>query len=262
MGNCTPNKQPAHKPKVKLNIKWTGVFDIDDLFRAIASPLQSLNELSKSLRKRTKKFKKSTFSHVVLNWTLSDSLYSMLYIFEANQENIKENLDFKIINDPPYLKLDKNRLPHDLVKVYEDFEALMQVLIDAPDQLLDLKPQILNFAQEAVDFPDKAKDICKNCNMGPTEIVKTSKRVTKNVQKIMNGKTVVEETEENVRKFSECIQDFCRSYDVYLPRVEELGRKARNDNCLHPKQIVTKYWPELNRIDLALDLPPKAKQKK
>lgn len=262
MGNCLPNNNTATKPKVKLNIKWTGVYDIDELFRAAAAPLQTLDEINKALKKKTKHFKKSTFSHVIVDWTLTDSLFAMLYIFEANQEKIIENLEFKVVPDPPYLKINKHKLPHDVVKVYDDFEDLVQVLNDIPDQISELKPEIQNLAQESVEFPDKAKDICKNNNMGPTEIVKTSKRVGKNVQKISKGKTLIDEISETVKAMSECIQSFCRDHQLHLQGVEQLGSKARSENNLQPKQIISKYWPDPSRVNMKLDAPPKPKTQK
>lgn len=259
MGNCMQSKDSHKKKKVKINIKWTGVYDVDELFRAAVAPLQTLDDISKSLRKKSKNFKKSTFSHVIVNWTLTDSIYAMLYIFAANQERIVENLKLKIVTHSPFIKVKKSKLPHDVVKIYEDFKELVEVLISIPDQLIDLNPQIHHLVEEAKEFPDRANDIIKNISLGPMELVKANKRIMKNVQKISSSKAVLEGTSATINAFTKALESFANTFESTLSTVEDLGKKARNDGILHPKELIPKYWPEQTRIDLKLNVPPKPK---
>lgn len=255
-------KSSNKKQKVKLNIKWTGVYDVDELFRAAAAPLQTLDEINTGLRKTTKRYKKSTFTHVIINWTLTDSLYSMLYTFAANQEMIKDHLDFKIVTHAPFLHLMKSKLPQDVVRIYDDFEALVEVLMKLPDQVHELHPQITHLAEEAKEFPDKARDIIHNSNMGVMETARALKRIGKNAKKIASAKTVIEETKVTVKALMEAIENFCEKFEGSYESIEDLGKRARNDGVLHPKQLVPKYWPEQNRVDMKLDVPPRPKGQK
>lgn len=261
MGNCTP-KSSKPKQKVKLNIKWTGIYDVDELFRAAAAPLETLHEISKGIKKSLKRFKKSTFSHVIIDWTFIDSLNAMLYIFAANQEMIKENLDFKIITQAPFIMINKSKLPQDVVIIYDSFEGLVEVLIKVPDQLHELAPQFHHLAEEAKDFPDKARDIIHNNNLGLKETTKALKRINKNVSKISTGKLVIEESKETIKSTLKSIEAFCEKFEGNYESIENIGKRARNDGVLHPKQLIPRYWPELNRVDMKLDVPPKPKGQK
>lgn len=252
-------KSSSSSKKKKLNIKWTGVYDVDELFRAAAAPLQTLDEIRTGLRKSTKRYQKSTFTHVIINWTLTDSLNAMLYIFAANQEMIKNHLDFNIVTHAPFLKLNKSKLPQDVVAIYDDFEALVEVLLKLPDQLQELVPQIQHLAEEAKEFPDKARDIIHNNNMGVIETAKALKRISKNASKISNAKTVVEETKNTLKSLMDSIEAFCEKFDGSYDHIEDIGKQARNDGALHPKQLVPKFWPEPTRVDMKLDVPPKPK---
>ena len=186
----------------------------------------------------------------------------MLYIFAANQERLVEQLKLKIKTHSPFIKVKKSKLPHDVVKIYEDFEGLVEVLINIPGQLSDLNPQIHHLVEEAKDFPDRAKDIIQNSSMGLKETFKATQRIAKNVSKISSAPTVLAETAENVKALTKALESFSNTFEPTLPTIEDLGTKARNDGILHPKQLIPKYWPEQPRIDLKLDVPPKPKAHK
>ncbi|OMJ66859.1 hypothetical protein SteCoe_36156 [Stentor coeruleus] len=262
MGNCMSEKSGHKKHKIKLNIKWTGIYDVDELFRAAAAPLQNLHDLSTSVKKSSKAFRRATFTHVVVGCTTIDSIYGMMYVFSANFDGAVKNLHFKVIDEPPYLAIKKKKLPQDIVVIYEAWEAFAQAIYSVPGSIRDLQPQIQALIEESKEFPDKAQQICRNNNLGLVEMAKATKRISKNVSKIANGKKVIEETQKLIEETLRDIQGFGSSYETNKGQIETIGKKAKTENTLHPNGLIPKYWPDQNRIDMNLNLPPKPKPSK
>ena len=259
MGNCLSNKGEGKKKKIKLNIKWTELYVIDDMFRAAAAPLQTLHGVSSSIRKTSKSFKKITFTHVVIDCTLADSVFGMLYCFSAHFDGVLNNLELKFTNNSPFVGINKNKLPRDVVNIYEAWEALCEALYKAPRQIQELEPQIQNLIEESKDFPDRAEVMCKTSNMGPMELVRTMKRVGKNVTKIANAKRVIEETNATMQAMMKDIDGMSDSFERNKGTIETVGKSAKRESLLHPMQIIPKFWPQQERIDMKLNIPPKPK---
>ncbi|OMJ67845.1 hypothetical protein SteCoe_34894 [Stentor coeruleus] len=260
MGNCCNKNASGHKKKkVKLNIKWTGVYDVDELFRAAAAPLQTLSDINNSLTKSSKAFRKATFTHVVVGCTTLDSIYGMMYFLSANFEGIIKNLHFKLVSDPPFLKVKKSKLPPDALAVYEAWEGFAIAIYETPEKIKELQPQIETLIEESKEFPDRAQAIIKNNNIGITQAISAGKRISKNASKIANAKKVIDDTIKLIEDTMKDIEGFKGSYEENKGQIETIGKKAKEENCVHPKQLVPKYWPDQTRIDLSLDIPPKPK---
>lgn len=251
------SKSGESKKKIKLNIKWTGLYELDEMFRAAAAPLQTLDELSSSITDSSEVLKKVTFTHVVVGCTLTDSILGMLFCFSANFDGVLDALEFKIKNDPPYLGINKKKLPKDVVHIYEAFEDVVKALLTAPGQIQELQPQIQNLIEESKEFPDRAEVMCKNNNMGPMELIKTTKRVMKNVNKIANAKRVIDETVAMSQAMMKTMESLNATYESNKDRIMDVGKSARKENLLHPKQIIPKFWIEPEKINMKLDVPPK-----
>ena len=262
MGNCAPGKSSSKKQKIKLNIKWTGIYDIDELFRAAAEPLQTLHDVSSSITKSSKALKKATFTHVIVDCTLTDSIIGMLYVFSANSDGVIKHLEFMIESESPYIFINKKKLPVDVVNIYEAWEAVCSALKTAPGKLEDLSPQIQNLIEESKEFPDRAKDICTRNNLGPMDTLKACKRVMKNANKIANAKKVIEETRDMIQAMMKAIEAIPNCYEQNKSRIETTGESAIKANLLLPKLIIPEYWPEKARVNMKLDVPPKPKTQK
>ncbi|OMJ67844.1 hypothetical protein SteCoe_34893 [Stentor coeruleus] len=260
MGNCCNKNEGGHKKKkVKLNIKMTGFSQIDELFHAAAAPLQTLTDIRISITKSSKAFKKATFTHVVVGCTTLDSIYGMMYFLSANFEGIINNLHFKIKTDPPYLKVKKNKLPPDVLVVYETWEGFTKAISQTPGKIKELQPQIETLIEESKEFPGRAEAILKNDDIGFVQVISAGKIIAKNVSKIASTKKVVDDLLKFFHDTMKDIEGFKSSYEENKGQIETIGKKAKEENCMHPKQLVPKYWPDQTRIDLSLDIPPKLK---
>ena len=107
MGNCCSSESSSEESKPDLVLNLTGVQGIDNLFQAASAPLKTLSEVSESLRNAINAYQTSTGTDILKDYTVADSMFGMLYIFSANIENIISHIDFKLIDESPYLALDK-----------------------------------------------------------------------------------------------------------------------------------------------------------
>ena len=262
MGNCFSTKGETRKKKLKLNIKSTGLTAIDELFRSAAAPLQTLHEVSSSVRKTKKSFKRITFTHVVIDSTLTDSIIGMIYCFSANTDGVLNSVEFELTEGPPYIGINKNKIPRDVVNIFEAWEALCDALYKAPGKLQELEPEIHSLVEESKDFPDRAETMCKTNNMGAMELLKALNIVRKNVNKIANAKRVIEETRAIILDLKKDIEGMTESFEKNKETIETVGKSAKKENLLHPMEIIPKFWPQQDKIDMTLNTPPKSQAQK
>ena len=205
--------------------------------------------MSESLRNAINAYQTSTGTDILKDYTVADSMFGMLYIFSANIENIISHIDFKLIDESPYLALDKKKLPQDMVKIFEDWENLVKTLEDTPEKLEHLQPQIESLEEEAKEFPAKAENIVSNNNAGVIESARIMKKVGSNVSKIIKARTVLNSISNDTKMILKSIQQFCSTVEENFPNIEDIGKNARKEKILQPRKVIIRFWPDQLRVD-------------
>lgn len=250
MGNCCKHDSSNETATETLKLESVSIEALNNLFASAYSPLQTLSEVSDSISSSITSYQKSTSTNILKSCNTSDSIFGMFYIFSANVENVFKHICFKITHESPYLALDKSKLPQHVVHIYEDWENLATCIKDAPGKLKEIEPQIETLIEEAKEFPDKARTICSSQGVNPFETISSLKSVTGNIRKLTNAKRILIDASRTVEECLAAVRDFGNNFEQNSDKVLDIGKKARDEKCLMPRDIIKKFWPELERIDL------------
>ena len=258
MGNCCNNNNPSSQKQVKLYIKSSGIYEIDEMFRTAAAPLGTLDEVNKSLSPAA--LGKATYTFILNDMKLIDGIQGMLYAYSAETGGHLDSLDLKFEKVNPYVGIDRSKLPFALRPISDAWDNLVTGLETAPDKLRELPDQFNVLAEESKEFPDKAKDICSSKGLNPMEVLKVLNTVKKNASRIAGAKQIFEKTNETVREMKATLESLYERFnEEELEKIKELGKKAKSENSITPRAIITKYWPEQTRVNLTLEHPAPGK---
>ena len=250
MGNCCKNDSSNDSVAENFKLESISIEALNNLFTSAYAPLQTLSEVSDSVSSSIKSYEKSTSTNILKSCNTSDSIFGMFYIFSANIENIFQHICLKPTYESPYLALDKSKLPQHLVHIYEDWENLASSIKYAPVKLREIEPQIETLIEEAKEFPDKARTICTTQGVNPFETISSLKSVTTNIRRLTNAKRILVDTRRTVEECLVAVKDFVSDFEQNSEKVLDVGKKARAEKCIMPRDIIKKFWPDLDRVDL------------
>lgn len=257
MGNCC-NSGDGTKKQVKLYMKSSGIYEIDELFRSAAAPLSTLDDTNSSLS--PKALAKATYTYILNDLKLLDAIKGMLFIYSAESNGDLSSLDFKFDTSNPFIGIDRSKLPIALRPISDAWDNLVTGLETAPDKLKDIPDQLRVLAEEAKEFPEKAKDLCSSKGLGPMEVIKVMQNISKNVGRITGAKQVLEETNQTISELKDTLSRLQETFnEEEMEKIKQVGIKAKSENSTTPRAVITKYWPEQPRINLALETPPQSK---
>ena len=248
MGTCCQKEKDSTDEQVQLYIESTGIEEISEMFRAAAGPLSTLNDINNSLSSTP--LKKATFTHILNDVQLIDAIQGMLYAYSAETDGDLSKLNFKIELETPYIAINKDKLPNELKHISDAWDEIVTGLETAPDKLKNMPGELQVILEESKAFPDKARDICSTKGLNPREIYKVVGSVSANMKKIAKAKQIMEKTFQTVEELKVTFLSLKERFNNdEMEKINEIGQKAFKENSKTPKEIISKYWPDAQRIN-------------
>ena len=255
MGNCCAPSSASGKKKVKLYMKSSGIYEIDELFTSVAAPLSTLNDVNDSLS--IEPLTKATYTYILNDVILIDGIQGMLYAYSAETDGDLKKLDFAFETSNPYIGVNRGSLSLSLRPISDAWNALATGIETAPDKLKPLPEQLRIAVEECKLIPDKAKDIMSSKGLNPMEMIKIGKSISKNVGRVTSAPSILDETNQILTDMKATMAVLPDKFNEgELEKIKAIGKKAKSENSVTPRDIVTKYWPDLTRVNLTLEHPP------
>jgi uncharacterized protein YfeS len=253
---CGGSKKSGKKEKLDMTMEKSGHADIDSLFTNMTEPLNTLAEIANMLRKAEDRMSKTTYSYLLRDPTLVDSITAMLYGFSAATDGDFDKIELKIQGDSPYIAVSHHKLPPDMHPVADAWNFLAEKIIDTGKKLITLPKQILDLVEESKELPDKAKAICTSSNMGLVETAKVLKVVGSNSAKAAKASNVLKEATDKLDQLLELLKSLPTRFRE-LNEIHNIGKEIHKSKLHTMKDIIVHHWPDKARVDLKKEKPPK-----
>lgn len=246
------------KQRINLKMETCGISDIDNLFTAAADPIQNLEDVSRSLNKTIKKFKRATGANILKDSTFNDAITAMLYAYSASTNGNFSEIEFRIMDHSPYVGVNKHSIKHEQKEISEAWDDIATALIETPPKMVELPGQIESFINESKNFSENVKSLIENLDM--MDKLKASKCVANNLGRLTDVTKVLNETKTAFSGILEACTNLSKRFnDAELEKIHKVGKEAHKENVFEPKSIVAKYWHEPTKVDIKLDKPKKHK---
>lgn len=249
--------------KPDLNMSTCGIYDVDQMFAAIADPLKNLNNTTKRLTRALKDFKRATGTHVLKRSEFKDSIIGMLYAYSAGSNGDFSKIGLKFLSSKPYLEVNRDSIRVEHRPISNTWDRVLAQLEETPEQLKELKGQIENFSEEAKEFPTKLKETNERQKLSLKQKFKAGRVIAKNSKRLSRSNIVIERTQRCLQEAQDALNEVIKlSAPDELAKIHEIGNNAHSQDVFNPLDIIVKFWPQKSRVSLKLNKPQKNKAEK
>ena len=239
------------KGKVDLKIEKTKIDDFDEVFDAAMEPLETIAKLNKSIHKTMGDFEKACHVMCIKEHTIKDALQVMLMCCSAAVAGDWKNLDAKVTQKAPFIKIDTKKVDASVHEMLAAFEAFVEAAAEIPEKAEPLVQSISDLAEKCADFPSKATEAVQSANLGLMDGAKAIKACGSNVVKLGKAPGILQDL---IKTGTEALAAFGDAVamvtsETEIAKINEVGKKAHAAKCFNPDKLICEYFPDQSRVD-------------
>lgn len=258
MGCGNPKCVTQYKKRVIITMCHNSA--IDELLEPARQGLQTLKLLIRELKYSEINFKHLTYTHILTNSSLIDCIESFLILLISASDKTFEHYDLNFTPISPYMSINQDKLAPELSIIIEAWTKLLQAIHESEQKIQAIDEALKKIVEDLPNIQSKVKNICNTSGMTADEAVKILKTTLYNINIIKETPVLIK---KNLDHISELNESCCKIYKIFdqnkLNEILKLGSRIKDSEVHDPKLIVIKFWPDINRIDLALDTNKKTR---
>lgn len=242
----------ARNRMINIHVEPCGIEEVDSLSSEVQFTFKEVKRIHRKLKFEIEQFQELTFTRLLENSLIENSVYVMLLTLSAATKGQFERLDLKITSYPSYISFSKDSLSNELKKLARSWEILVAATIELPTQLVFLQEQVRALSGRLNRYMDSTVGIISEHELNPIQTVKVVKSMNGTVQKLNSISCQIEMIEEKLKTLTKQFTSLEKKYSAQgkLEQMRAIGVKAYKDGYFDPQQLLVVYLINCNNQDL------------
>jgi DNA-binding ferritin-like protein len=240
---CGATKDNKDDKEIKYEFERIGLVTLDDFFNRAAGLLESAEGIRSGLDDNKESGYELTGTNTLKDPKYIDVIQVLFWTLSAQNKGKIADTETDIINETPYVKLNRNKCSQEAWEIYETFAGYVKTIMDGPKTIEDVSEQLQGLAERLSSLTTEGKAEIQSSNMSFGDKVKAvanlgknTSRLTKNIEKCKVLKSTLQQAKTDLQELLPKLRDTLKTAD-------ETGAKAVAAKLTRAPEIFDKFHP-------------------
>jgi len=227
--------------KIEYDFKSTYLTKFDQLFEEARIVLEKCEKIRHGVEDTHEEGKEIAGTEKLKDPRYIETLRVLLWSLSAQGKGKIVDVGVKATSDKPYLDIDKSKLNHESVSLYDGFKEYVDTVHDSPDVLETSIKKLEELAETATEAAKNIKEEIEGAGLGLKEKLEASVRVSKNSQLLAKQIPKVKKLPEIIKEAALDIKEIVPKLPELVAHADVVGKPAFDAGLFKPKEIFEKF---------------------
>jgi len=259
---CKGSKDTKEDKKISGDFERVEIVKFDEFFDNASQLLNNAEKIRSGLDDNREKAAEITHAHLLKDPKYVDNVQVLFWTLSADANGKVVDTGVTVVNDSPYIQLDKHKVTADTFNLYQVFTDYVKTVTEGPETIKDIIAKLEEMSKALPELGTEAKAEIQASSLSMVDKAKAIAKIGKNSAKLPKELKKCQALSELLKQAVTDMKELVPQLSGLLAKADEVGAKAAAENVKKPAEIFEKYHAGARKIEKKAEKAAKKEEKK
>lgn len=246
---CKGSKDAKEDKQINSDFERVNIVKFDEFFDNASQLLKNAEKIREGLEDNREKAAEITTTHLLKDPKYVDNVQVLFWTLSAEANGKITDTGVSVINDAPYITLDKKKIGAETNNLYEVFTDYVKTVTEGPQTLQDILAKLEEMSKALPELGTEAKAEIQGSSLGMQEKAQSIAKIGKNSTKLPKELKKCQNLGELLKQAGVDLKELAPQLAGLLAKADETGAKAAAENLKKPSEVFDKFHTGARKVE-------------